>query len=414
MPKAKSSYVKSFLQEILLYSGQFALFYLLMQLIIDGSLFLTNVNHIGLLCALIVQTCILVKYGAKNNIRAVFTFFVPLVYSMLEMIEGSTDLLNAAHIGFWIYAFSSVILMVVSTKLKKHIVYEILLIVMNILIFIFLYFYFDTWKEMKDKDNLTITRIFDYVPLFLNDPTHWFIIYGGSFLAITIALSRFEVEQLKSRIYSLFGTYVDTNIRDMIIEHGQIVSERRELCIVFSDINNFTPLCERNEPEQITKMLNTFFDEWNALVKKYNGTVDKYIGDAIMVIFGLQYKESACDSAVLCAMEMDKKWGRVKDGLIERGLPAPDDFGIGVHFGEGIIGDIGSSDRRNFTVIGDVVNVAARLESETRQYPGRLLISHAVYSRLSAIYKDKFAEIGDIELKGKEKKTRAFNLKADT
>lgn len=412
MKQTRPLFFKAFLQEILLYSGQFALFYLLMQLIIEGKEFIHNINHIGLLFALIIQTCILAKYGKKIFYRALFPFLVPIIYSLLEMLESSSDLLNAAHIGFWIYAILSSALMLFGSKFKKTIIYEILLIIINILIFIFLYFYFDTWKQIQNKESLIITKIFDYIPLFLNDQTHWFIIIGGAFLATTIVLSRIEVEQLKSKIYSLFGKYVDTSIRDIIIEHGEIVSEKKELCIVFSDIKNFTQLCEKNEPESITKMLNTFFDEWNVLVKKHNGTVDKYIGDAIMIIFGLQNNANACDSAILCAIEMDNKWDEIKRDLIKNGLPAPDGFGIGLHYGEAIIGDIGSSDRKNFTVIGDAVNIASRLESETRKHSCRLLISSSVFNKLIETNKKKFNEIGSIELKGKEKKISAFVYKS--
>jgi class 3 adenylate cyclase len=225
---------------------------------------------------------------------------------------------------------------------------------------------------------------------------------------MTIALSRIEVEQLRQRLYSLFGRYVDENIRDIILERGGVVSERKRLCVLFSDIKNFTPLCERNDPENITGMLNAFFDEWNSLVKKHDGTVDKYIGDAIMVFFGLQGDANPCDSAALCAMEMDRKWESVKAVLMKQGLPVPEDFGIGVHYGEVIVGDIGSSDRKNFTIIGDTVNIASRLEAETRNHKGRLLISSSVYKELGESNRNVFHEIGDIELKGKEKRIRAF------
>lgn len=408
MKQTSSYYIKSFLQELLLYSGQFALFYLLMQLIIEGKEFIHNPNHAGLSIALFLQTCILARYGSKAPFRAFFTFLVPVIYSLLEMREGSNDLLNAAHIGFWVYAVLSSSLMLLRAKSKRTTVYEILLIVINIAIFVFLYFYFDTWKEIQDKQNLTITKIFHHVPLFLSDPTHWFIIFGGAFLATTLALARVEVERLKAKIYSLFGKYVDGNIRDIIIEHGEMVSEKRDLCIVFSDIKNFTPLCEKNAPEKITAMLNTFFDEWNVLVKKYNGTVDKYIGDAIMIIFGLQDGDNACESAMLCAIEMDQKWDSIRQNLLAGGLPIPEDFGIGSHYGEVIIGDIGSNDRKNFTVIGDAVNVAAQLEAETRSHEGRLLISSSVYNKLGATSRKCFHEIGSIDLKGKEKKTVAY------
>lgn len=408
MTRNDTLFMKAFSRELLLYSGQFALFYILMQFVIEGIGFIHNSNHVILLACLLGQTVILALYGHKFFFRLVFSFFVPIVYSLLEMAEGAPDLLNAAHMGFWIYAFLSAFLMLVRIMRRRTLFSEISLIVINILIFIFLYFYFDTLKEVENKDFLVITKIFDYLPVFLADKTHWFIIIGGSFLALTIALSRSEIERLQSRIFKLFGQYVDTGIRDLIIEKGEIKAEKKNLCVVFSDIKNFTRLCEENSPERITDMLNAFFDEWNSLVVKHNGTVDKYIGDAIMMIFGLQDAAGACDCAVECAIEMDARWKSIKDSLLARSLPVPENFGIGSHYGEVIVGDIGSSDRKNFTVIGDTVNVASRLESETRKTGSRILISSSVLGNLNEANKARFNKIGSIELKGKETKVITY------
>lgn len=399
-----SLHAKLFSQEILLYSGQFALFYLLMQFIIEGTGFLHNASHLGLLAALLIQTMILSKYGNNSLCRVIFSFFVPIVYSLIEMQEGTAYLLNAAHIGFWIYAMVSSILMVLKLNgsSERSRVSESVLVIVNVVIFIFLYFYFDTWKEVTNKEELTVFRIFHYSSLFLRDPTHWFIIYGGAFLAMTVALGRNEIALLKERIYALFGKYVDGKIRDLIIEEGTIESRRLDLCILFSDIKNFTSLCETNDPRSITEMLNMYFEQWNVLVEKHHGIVDKYIGDAIMVIFGLSNNRNACNSAILCGIEMDQQWEKLTGELMKRKLPIPAGFGIGCHYGDVILGDIGSYDRKNFTVIGDTVNIASRLEAASRQTKSRLLISSAVYDRLTDENMPNFYEIGMIELKGKQ------------
>lgn len=399
-----SLHAKLFFQEILLYSGQFALFYLLMQFIIEGNSLLHNESHIGVLVALLIQTMILSKYGNKTIYRLAFSFFVPIVYSMFEMQEGTAHLLNAAHIGFWIYAALSSTLMVLKLNgsSERARVSEILLVLVNVVIFLFLYFYFDTWKDVNNKEELTILRIFHYSSAFLSNPTHWFIIYGGAFLAMTIALGRNEIVLLKERIYSLFGKYVDGKIRDLIIEEGTIESRKLDLCILFSDIKNFTSLCEENDPGSITEMLNMYFEQWNVVVEKHHGIVDKYIGDAIMVIFGLSHTSNACNSAILCGIEMENQWEHLKGELLKRKLPVPAGFGIGCHYGDVILGDIGSNDRKNFTVIGDTVNIASRLEAASRQTTSRLLISSAVYDRLTDENMHNFHKVGMIKLKGKQ------------
>lgn len=395
---------KLFLQEILLYSGQFALFYLLMQCIVEGKNLLQNASHVGVFAALLIQTLILSKYGNNTRLRLVCSFLVPLVYSLFELHEGVAHILNAAHVGFWIYATVSSLLMVLKLKGRSAAsqAAEILLVLVNVLIFLFLYFYFDTWKDGYPQEELTIVRIFQYSAVFLQNPTHWFIIYGGAFLAMTIALGRHEIVLLKERIYALFGQYVDGKIRDLIIEEGSIESRRLDLCIVFSDIKNFTNLCEHHDPRLITDMLNMYFEQWNVIVEKHHGIVDKYIGDAIMVIFGLSHHGTACDAAILCGIEMENQWNQLQSELLKKNLPIPAGFGIGCHYGDVIVGDIGSHDRKNFTVIGDTVNIASRLEAASRQTTSRLLISSAVYERLTAQNKHHFHSIGMIELKGKQ------------
>lgn len=410
-----SRHAKLFLQELLLYSGQFALFYLLMQYIVEGKSLLYNESHVGALAALLIQTLLLSQYGHKTIWRLAFSFVVPIVYSLFEMQEGTAHVLNAAHIGFWIYATVSSILMVLKLNGSSETsqASEILLVLVNVLIFLFLYFYFDTWKDVTNKEELTIVRIFQYSSVFLRNPTHWFIIYGGAFLALTIALGRNEIVLLKERIHALFGTYVDGKIRDLIIEEGTIESRRLDLCILFSDIKNFTNLCEHNDPGSITEMLNMYFEQWNGVVEKHHGIVEKYIGDAIMVIFGLSHPRHACNSAILCGIDMENQWDHLTGELRKRKLPIPADFGIGCHYGDVILGDIGSHERKNFTVIGDTVNIAARLEAASRQTPSRLLISSAVYERLTAENRQNFHTIGMIDLKGKQEGIHTWAYKKE-
>ena len=369
----------------------------------------------GVFAALLIQALILSKHGNKPLWRLACSFLVPLVYSLFELHEGPAHVLNAAHIGFWIYATVSSLLMVLKLKGGSAIsrASESLLVLVNVVIFLFLYFYFDTWQDGHTTEELTIGRIFQYSSVFLQDPTHWFIIYGGAFLAMTIAVGRHEIVLLKERIYALFGKYVDGKIRDLIIEEGIIESRRLDLCIVFSDIKNFTNLCEHNDPRLITDMLNMYIEQWNIVVEKYHGIVDKYIGDAIMVIFGLSYPGNACDAAILCGIEMENQWNQLQRELLKRNLPIPSDFGIGCHYGDVIVGDIGSHDRKNFTVIGDTVNIASRLEAASRQIASRLLISSAVYERLTAENRHHFHTIGMIELKGKHEGIHTWAYKRD-
>jgi class 3 adenylate cyclase len=401
--KKKTRLAKAFAEELLLYSGQFGLFYIIMQFIIEGGRFFSNTGHVGLSLALLIQAFLLSLFGNKKAYRVIFSFVVPIVYSLLEYSEGSAYLLNAAHVGFWIYAVLSAALMLIRMDKSEILqrITEIVLVLINVFIFLYLYFYFDTWKDVQDSNKLTITNVYSYLGTFLSDPTHWFIIAGGCLLAITIALGRYEVARLKDKIASLFGKYVDSNIRDTIIAKGKYDAQKADLCVLFSDIVSFTNLCEKHDASSIARMLNIYFEYWNTIVKRHNGTIDKYIGDAIMVIFGLGNDKNPCDMAAMCALDAHENKEELYGILSKNKLPVPSGFGIGCHFGELIIGDIGSADRKNFTVIGDTVNIASRLESVTRKVNNKIIISSEVYYKLNENIKGKFASIGKVELKGK-------------
>lgn len=408
-----SALIKPFFEEILLYSGQFGLFYILMQLIIEGAGFFSNPGHIGLLISLVAQAVILSAIqGRSIPARMLFSFVVPIVYSGIELLEGSASLLNAAHIGFWIYAGISSPLMVIKEQEREPYsrLAEIALVIVNIIIFIFIYFYFDTSIAVQQKELLTIHAIFRFMPEFLSDPTHWFIMWGGILLALTVALGRYDISKLKDRIYALFGTYVDRNVRDHIIKNGAMVSRRVKLCVLFSDIQDFTQLCENNDPDAITDMLNLYFEAWNSVVNTHHGIIDKYIGDAIMVIFGFEDQRNACNLAVACSLAMREQLTGLVDTLRKKGLPIPAGYGIGCHVGDTIVGDIGSRHRKNVTVIGDTVNIAARLESATRHTQSRILISSDVYQELEQQIQNHFTRVGMLDLKGKTEAIEAWGL----
>jgi class 3 adenylate cyclase len=259
---------------------------------------------------------------------------------------------------------------------------------------------------------LTIQAIGAWFPVFLSDPTHIYILLGGSLLAVSIGLGRADVLRLKERINTLFGQYVDEDIRDRIIAGGEARSQNADLCILFSDIRNFTGISEANDAQAITGMLNTYFSRWTGTIRRHGGIVDKFIGDAVMAIFGLeQGSASACDRAVACFAEMRESIPDLRAELAAKGLPAIADFGVGIHFGTVVIGDIGSDERKNFTVIGDAVNVASRLESACKTIKTPCVISEAVFSRLDAENQRRFNALGKIRLKGKTESLRVFGVK---
>ncbi len=414
------------IRELLLASGQFALFYILMNFSQNGLAFFSNTNHVALLGFLLVQTIILVQFGHRPAIRFLGSLLVPLIYSTLEIREGWYFVLNSAHVWFWIFSIATggmQALILATKKQRTKLVLEFILTVTNVGSFLLLYFYFDTVKTIEDlirsgaknlpipQAELTIGAIGAWMPQFLSDPTHIYILAGGALLALSLGVGRVDILRLKERINTLFGQYVDEDIRDRIVLSGKATSQNAELCILFADVRNFTRISESHDPEKITGMLNLYFSLWAKTIRQHGGIVDKFIGDAVMAVFGLRSDGSPCDDAVSCLLDMRSALPGLRNKLVELDLPQLTEFGVGIHFGRVVVGDIGSDERKNFTVIGDTVNVASRLESTCKVLNTPCSISEETFARLSSWNQRMFKPFGSVRLKGKSNPLKVYGLK---
>ncbi|MER1987181.1 MAG: adenylate/guanylate cyclase domain-containing protein [Solibacillus sp.] len=205
----------------------------------------------------------------------------------------------------------------------------------------------------------------------------------------------------RKRITSIFGRYVAPQVVNEILENGEdglkLGGSRKDVTILFVDIRGFTTLSERVEPEEIVEILNEYLDLTANCVFDYGGTLDKFIGDATMAIYNapLPLEEHALQ-AVRSAWAMKEKSIALQQQLEER-FGKSVQFGIGIHSGAAVIGNIGSKTRMDYTAIGDTVNTAARLESNSQ--PGQIIISETVYAQV----KDHILvhSLGEIHVKGK-------------
>lgn len=406
-------FLRRFFRELLLQSGQFALFYLLMQFSISGLGLFGDVGHTALLAILGLQTAVLVVWGDRPVARFLGSLIAPLCYSLLEGFDSSEFLFNAAHAGFWVFSVITGGLQALAlrgNRLGFRTLLEFLLTFLNVVIVFFLYFYFDTLRSVRDTAELTVERIFHHFPEFLSDPTHLYILSGGFLLAFSLALGRTEVLRLKERINTLFGQYVDKDIRDEILARRGTQARQVNLAVLFSDLRNFTACSENAEPEAVTTMLNLYFSKWTEVVRRHGGVVDKFIGDAVMVLFGLRDEAGACEAATACGREMLRLWPELREELVRRHLPIPDGLGIGLHFGPALLGDIGSEERRNFTVIGDTVNTASRLESSCRDTGRAFLLSADVKERLAPETAARCIAVGPLKFKGRQQSLEVWAL----
>jgi len=165
--------------------------------------------------------------------------------------------------------------------------------------------------------------------------------------------------------------------------------ERRTVTILISDIRDFTKRTEESSAEAIVDLLNRYLERMVTIVERYNGTVDKYIGDALMVLFGAPLaKEDDPDRAVQAAFAMRSELARLNAEMnhASRKKFSPIRIGIGIHTGEVVAGSIGSANRLEYTVIGDAVNLASRIEGLTKQFKTDILISEATVNKLKGNY----------------------------
>lgn len=423
-----TSFSSRFFDEILLYSGQYAIFYILLNFSQDKLGYFSNLGHTALLFILIAQTVFLALYGEKPLPRILGSLIAPLIYTLLETREGPDFILNTAHIFFWFFSIITGLLQAVSLDAKNLLFRQFLEFVItsiNVMIFVIIYFYFDLkltvggevaagkMTEQAAQASLQIGNIFPAAATFFHDVTHIYIVLGGLFLSLTLSIGRVKMITLKDRLNDLFGRYVDKNIRDRIVSSHGTRSEHKRLCILFADIKNFTRATEKADAEQVTGMLNTVYSQWSDVVISHKGVIDKFIGDAVMVIFGLEKTENAAADAVDCALEMIETLQDLKRRLSASGLPVLEDIRIGINMGEVILGDIGSPERRNYTVIGDAVNVAARLETFCKEHGTRLMISSGTYDDLGESIQRMFRPLGQASLKGKDETISVYALHSE-
>jgi len=171
-----------------------------------------------------------------------------------------------------------------------------------------------------------------------------------------------------------------------------------DICVLFSDVRDFTTLSEKMPPEVVTTVLQRYFDRMVDAVHRHEGTVDKFIGDGMMVLFGAPRKSAdASGDAVKCALAMMAGLDDLNAEFKREGLPTLT-IGIGINYGTVTVGNIGSSERHNYSAIGDAVNVAARVEGLTKDLGRKILITEAVVSRIGERF--QFDPLGSHNVKG--------------
>jgi adenylate cyclase len=230
------------------------------------------------------------------------------------------------------------------------------------------------------------------------------------YIALVAIYYRTE-EKTRKWITSVFGKYVSPVVIDTLIKNPDMINlggEKKNITIFFSDIRGFTTISEKLEPEELVNLLNEYLTEMTSIIIKDQGLVDKYMGDAIMAIWGApldlpDHPKIACSSS----LEMVEKLNELKNKWKSEGIPAFD-IGIGLNSGNAIVGNMGSSTRFDYTAMGDNVNLASRMEGLNKLYGTNIIITEKTLK----FVKDDFEirKLDAVKVKGKKKPVLIYEL----
>jgi adenylate cyclase len=262
-------------------------------------------------------------------------------------------------------------------------------------------------------DQLLFTRgvqVATVLPLLSLVTSAFGVIFLGYFFADA---EKTRLHQEKARLRETFQHYLDASVMEQVLEHPEklkLGGERKEVTVLFSDIRGFTTLSERMSPEQLVSFINEYLTPMTDVVFANGGTLDKYIGDAIMCFWGAPVDQPdhalrACSAALGFLeklRELQAHWRSV-------GLPEVD-IGVGISSGLMNVGHMGTQTRFNYTVMGDAVNLASRLEGLNKVYDTRILISAATYALTRGQVSAR--RLGVVRVKGKKAPTDVYELRA--
>jgi adenylate cyclase len=272
-----------------------------------------------------------------------------------------------------------------------------------VLAFVFYFTYRFTFELWLLPDKQTIVPIASLMTLTL-------VCY-----VVSVLYAYFIRERRTRFLKNAFGTYVSPEIVKQISKRSdglKLGGEKKELSVLFSDIRDFTHFSERFDSQQTVTFLNHYLSSMSEVIFKHQGTIDKFIGDAIMAVFGAPIpQQNHAEKACLVALGMCENLNSVNEENLKLGFPKIA-IGIGINTGDMTVGNIGSNRRFDYTVIGDAVNLGARLEGLTKFFDVQIIVSQQ--TRDAVNYTNfHFRELGNVIVKGKEQPVKIYQLLPD-
>lgn len=282
-------------------------------------------------------------------------------------------------------------------------------------------------NEKNDEFNdILITVICEQKTFFYKEVSFWRDDKSVVSLGVTSSLLKDEhgnlygsvlvLSDLTERKKAMFlentlSRYISREVVNLILRKPEdliLDGEEKDITILFTDIRNFTSMSENMNPKDIVTILRDYFEAMVKVIFKYNGTLDKFIGDAMMCVYGAPVDQSNhAENAILSALEIKKELKKFNNSRINSGL-SEIKIGIGINSGTAITGNVGSKERLEYTAIGDSVNTASRLESTNKIYGTTIIVSENTHDRVKGKFISR--EIDVVNLKGKEIPVKIFEI----
>ncbi|WGL60811.1 adenylate/guanylate cyclase domain-containing protein [Pigmentibacter sp. JX0631] len=247
---------------------------------------------------------------------------------------------------------------------------------------------------------------------------NWY--YAGMFYVQSISIyfgitvfKYFTEEKEKKKVRGAFQHYLNPAVINQLLEHPErlkLGGDKKFMTVFFSDVRGFTTISESLTPEKLTSVLNEYFTPMTKIILDSNGLLDKYIGDAIMAVWGAPIPiEDHADRALISSLKMLDELEKLQKKWAAEGLPFLD-IGIGLNTGDMVVGNMGSDQRFDYTVLGDSVNLGARLEGINKNYGTRIICSEFTVKSLKNPQKFLLRELDNIQVKGKNEPVRIFEV----
>jgi len=266
----------------------------------------------------------------------------------------------------------------------------------------------DNRESINDEERLLLTTVCNVSALAMKNANVYALTKEE--LMSQKKFSQAQIEE-KKKIREILSKYTSPSVMEEAIKNPKMLKlggEKRIATVLFSDIRSFTSYSEKYEPEKVVSILNEYLSAMTDIIMEYNGTLDKFVGDEIMALWGVPVpQKNQAELAVKAAWNMLKKLKELHEKWKKENVE-PMDIGIGINTGEMIAGNMGSDKRMDYTVIGDHVNTASRIEGLTRNFNNHFIISEHTYKLCKNIVEVK--ALGYVQVKGKSEKVLVYQV----